>query len=287
METTTVQNLRTKTCVELLENEPFYRLFWSGSDFQEEVELYKTMLYNESSLRNALPIAAANTLGTPIVILCGLKAFPVIPITPRISLVDGLIWLVHHNGHYKSAYPLEKAANPVSAKGCKCGRGKSASCNTYRGRCPCYQSVSACSTECKCIDCENQYGQRPVKHEDASSAVTTPQKRVRRKHQITTKSSPGNIFLQQNNVKVSNRWSLLESLLLEELITTMVEENIPCDIASIAEFYLQMTQTHQELKQLSELTEKSEAEIKFKIKEFEEKDAIFRATVRSQINLID
>ena len=104
---------------------------------------------------------------------------------------------------------------------------------------------------------------------------------------MTTKSPSGTEFLKQNDVKVPNHWTLSESVLLQELLITMVKENALCDTDLICEFYLELTQAHRELKLPSQLNDKTELQIKLKIKDFEAQDAIFRATVRSQMNLID
>ena len=133
----------------------------------------------DCELGNATPLALANILQVPLVIISSIENFPVIPIIPRETpLTDIPLYIAYQRvgaGHYDatieahhdpSAAPSVEAAelrtetsqakdylqpegvlDQITALGCRCGRGSAKNkegrqfCYIYKERCKCFQTV--------------------------------------------------------------------------------------------------------------------------------------------------
>ena len=255
---------------EVQENETIYQSFFTHSDFENEVALYETE-YSGTILSNALPIALSNVLSMQIVVLCDLQSFPIIPITPRTcDNYTQPMWLVYCGGFYKCAFikDLPSTSEAVKSKKCSCRTG----CNSYQSRCPCFRSPKGCTSSCDCQNCQNMHGSRPA----------SQQKRVRRKHSLTTKWVPDQSFTVKNGENPIIGWSAFETYLLHELINHLADQPAAvCDANTIHELFSQLV-----LKCSFKLNQKDVNHVRKKMKELKTNDDAFQTVVRSQLNVL-
>lgn len=95
-----------------------------------------------------------------------------------------------------------------------CARNKESnitSCDHFKKRCKCFQSVKGCNDYCQCLECENPYGKKAKAEYNSYPSETS--KRKRRAQEMTTESMSGKHFLLKRPCLESvSRWTLLEEL---------------------------------------------------------------------------
>ena len=171
----------------------------------------------DCELGNATPLASANVLQVPLVIMSSTENFPVIPVIPRETLTNAPMYITYQRigaGHYDATIethqepialpssavtmpttpglvedhlPSENVHNQLAAVGFRCGRenGKNKQertfCRVYKDGCKCFQTIKGCTSitsTCGCFNCENPYGERPV----TQTVISEPVPRKRRRH---------------------------------------------------------------------------------------------------------
>ena len=192
--------------------------YLDGSHRNQSAEMannFENRGFFDCELGNATPLALANTLQVPLVIISSIENFPVIPINPRETpLTDIPLYIAYQRvgaGHYdamieaphdpsaassieatelctessqaKDYLQPEGVLDQITAVGCRCGRGSAKNkegrqfCHIYKNGCKCFQSVKGCTNACACYNCGNPYGKRPL----TQSGTSDPAPRKRRK----------------------------------------------------------------------------------------------------------
>lgn len=137
-----------------------------------------------SDLGNSMPLAMANLLKLPLVMISQMESLPVIPITPWETIYCLPIFIAFDHsgaGHYDALAHITGCQIPSdcmkklsscdnkdtpSIECCHCGQGARkkqsniTSCDSFKKRCKCFQSVRGCSDRCQCIGCENPHGKK-------------------------------------------------------------------------------------------------------------------------------
>ena len=99
---------------------------------------------------------------------------------------------------------------------CRCGRGRNASdkerlncCNktNYSSRCPCLKENSPCSTDCRCVNCDNSFG----KHSDQPVDSSKPRrKRYRQPEQAMMRKGTIKFMKIEGEQPLSGQWTPAE-----------------------------------------------------------------------------
>ena len=130
--------------------------------------------YFSSELGNSMPLAMANVLNIPLVLITQMESMSVLPITPRVTLHCQPIFVAYDHtgeGHYDAvehikitpelieSQPCPNSSNTFFPGSCRCGQGATKkevniiSCDNVKKRCKCFQGVKACSAKCQCLGC--------------------------------------------------------------------------------------------------------------------------------------
>lgn len=224
-----------------------YEAFVSDTDIDYTLEAQKFLnpTFYDSVLGDTMPLALSTALQFSIVIFSTDSRRPVMYVTPDITATDATAFLVYNpdgKGHYDAAIPChqhKEAQMPSSAfmsTSCKCGVNKQASSVTrascksspfYQTRCKCFKNDKPCTLLCRCYNCENPYGARPI-----PSNIKT---RVNRKHALEAVDVPNSKrFAEQRKEAISmGVWSDFESIILNQIISMSSFE----DMESVDKLY--------------------------------------------------
>ena len=178
--------LRELTVNEWRCNELYYTNFLDkSSSFEDEVTRFIDERYFEGSLGDTMILAMSNVICTPIIIFSSMANQPIIPVMPRTVVSDELISVAYNHigsGHYDSVKPITLPKKSLEDIHCRCGvNGDQVSCvdhEHYQSRCKCYKMKHGCTKACKCKNCSNSFGKRPVlgkrKRENHSNQMPLP-----------------------------------------------------------------------------------------------------------------
>ena len=265
-----------------------------------EAQLFLTDGHFASELGNSMPLAMANLLKLPIVVMSQMENLPVIPITPRETVHCLPIFVAFEHsgaGHYDAVAHITGTKSPTetqpnsnnkdtpSIECCRCGQGarkKEAnitSCDSFKKRCKCFQGVKGCSEKCQCIGCENPYGKMTKKEERSYSNQTGTKKR--RPHEVTTQGMSGKQFLLKRPCFWDNasRWTSLEELVLIHIVQfQLTEGDSDMDIDTIASQYSQLVDN-------IGIHPKSQEQITRKVISFLNDNKVFQTLLREQVRL--
>ena len=175
--------LRMLLIQEWIDNPDQYKPFLDGqSEFETEARLFLNDGHFASQLGNSMPLAMANVLKIPIVVMTQMDNFPIIPIAPRENLQTLPVFVAFDHtgaGHYDAVMQLQpvestctreiptcSCGKQVSTDGCRCGQGAKKkelapiiSCDEFKKRCKCFQGIMGCTEKCQCLGCKNPYGE--------------------------------------------------------------------------------------------------------------------------------
>ena len=182
--------------------------------FEDMANKFVNRGFFDCELGNATPLALANVLQVPSVIMPSTENFPVISVIPRETLTNAPMYITYQRigaGHYDATIethqePIallssavttpttpglvedhllsENVHNQLAAVGCRCGRGNAKNkqertfCRVYKDGCKCFQTIKGCTSTCGCFNCGNPYGERPV----TQTVISEPVPRKRRRH---------------------------------------------------------------------------------------------------------
>ena len=256
-----------------------------------------------SDLGNSMPLAMANLLKLPLVVISQMESLPVIPITPRETIYCLPIFIAFDHsgsGHYDALAHITGSQSPSdcikkpsscdnkdtpSIEGCRCGQGARkkqpniTSCDSFKKRCKCFQSVCGCSDTCQCIGCENPHGKKAKKEE--RSYPTQVGSRKRRSHELTTEGMSGKQFLLKRPHSEYNvsKWTFLEELVLIHVIQlNLTKGGSDIDIGAIASQYSQLVDNNS-------IYPKSHEQITRKVISFLNDNKVFQTLLREQVRL--
>ena len=237
--------LRTLIVEKWVANSDEYKPFLTHEQAVEvEAKLFLDDGHFASELGNSMPLAMANVLKLPMVVFSQMENVPVLPVSPRVSIQCMPIFVafdVSGPGHYDAVaqVPVTSAnqegeillsnndqdkLNKSSC--CRCGQGAKkkqqtvTSCDKFKSRCKCFQSVKGCSDKCQCFGCKNPYGERIQLEETSQNTAGT---RKRRAHGLTTECKSGKEFMVKRPCTVSTgRWTFLEELIVIQLLQSQL-----------------------------------------------------------------
>ena len=192
----TCSQLRKLVVNEGLTHSNLYKPFLPGNQiFDDEAMLFLNVGHFASDLGNSMPLAMANVLKLPIVVISQMENLPVLPITPRETLQCFPIFIAFNHcgtGHYDAVIEAQKP-EPTSevccpadkpndseknkSECCRCGQSAKkkdkviTSCDKFRKRCRCFQGLRGCTKNCQCYGCENPHGKRQLSSKSLSTGT--------------------------------------------------------------------------------------------------------------------
>ena len=219
--TTLSQQLRFAAVNEWKSNIDYYSEFFS--EVEKEADRFNQLGFFASNLGNSVLLALSNVIGMQFIVFTAQESHPVIHISPRKVKCGVPIYLAFSSagcGHYdaviKESSPQTLTQEPEEASNrCNCGKntiGKDIThCVPIKSkytsiiRCPCLKNKKACTSHCRCRNCNN----------DKEPAT---RKRHRQSHQITIDKSA--IFgCKEGEDMYPGSRSTLEFFVLEEILT--------------------------------------------------------------------
>ena len=211
-------------------------------DYDVEANKFLTSGFYDSDLGDTMPLALCTALQFSMVIFSTDVRLPIMYITPEIVASESTAFLVHTpqdndrltKGHYDYAVPFHSASRrPLSQLKtitCRCGANRkddTVSCKPspfYATRCKCLKESKSCTSLCRCHNCANPGGVKPLQ-------FTT---RNKRKHAFQQDIPSSKRFAEDRQKKISKGpWSEFESLLLNQVISKF----LPDDLAAITKLY--------------------------------------------------
>jgi hypothetical protein len=241
--------LRELVVNEWIQNQELYKPFLiSGNQFEMEAQLFLNDGHFAAELGNSMPLAMSNILKLPIVVVSQMQNLPIIPITPRETLQCIPIYVAfdHSNaGHYDAVVqvptplpplddahidkPIEFGETSSGTNFGRCGQGARkkekdiSSCDDFKKRCKCFQSLRGCTDNCQCIGCQNPHGKyKPKSYKNTTASLT----RKRRAPRMTTSSLTGREFVKkQFKEEIKYRWTFFEELILVQLLQRHLCDN--------------------------------------------------------------
>ena len=216
------------------ERQSSYREFVDyGTEEEFLLESHKFLMdgFFTSEIGNLMPLAMATALNASIIIFTTSNTYY---INSLLESDNGILFLVYNcegPGHYDAAIPFKLVACgedvqplPKVTTSCKCGVNSSnttlKSCIPlphYSTRCGCHKSSTGCSTRCRCKNCCNTYGVRPVK-------ATT---RKRRAHEMQVVLPNAKKFASDRHEELPDTiWSDFEAIVLNEVTSSLQSTDI-------------------------------------------------------------
>ena len=219
---------------------------------------------------NLLALGATKVTRLSTVIFTSLTYIPVVPVVPKdVTLSSKCILMGFDVGSGTFYFVQPMTSEPVTnsnlaepgpsgsssdekAKSCNCGRGRAKSevdrkfCKQVVGglpsRCVCYVNMKGCSIKCRCVYCDNPYGNS----ENAKACYTL----TRAKRQPTKlkgqKDQTDAEFLLSKNVTPLLGWSNLENMMFDCLIDHMNSKDIHLDASNCLQQYDELCQIAKE-----------------------------------------
>ena len=255
--------------------------------FESEAKLFLNDGHFATDLGNAMPLAMANVLKLPIVIITQMENLPVLPITPRETIKCMSIFLAFDQsgaGHYDAVDMSSSQSMPPSKEidktnielgkddSCRCGQGAK---KGEKEIVSCFQGVRACSDRCTCLGCANPYGKNTKEGQRRNSTTGT---RKRRAPEMSSETTSGKAFMSKKpNPGVNSQWTFFEELMLTQLIQLQFSEN-DIDMAAI---HLQFNQ----LLDADYVQPKTLQQITKKVVSYLTNNEVFKKIFKEQIRL--
>lgn len=293
-----VKQLRALLVDEWLSNRTEYQPFFSeGMDFEDEAMQYLNLGTFSSELGDAMLLALSNVLRVAFIVFTSIESWPYVSIHPRVVPVHPdpflLAFLQVGTGHYNLAVnkhtptstsqqctvePNSDQQLQASENTCRCGRGRNASdkerlnCSNktnYSSRCPCLKGKSPCSTECRCVNCDNCFG----KHSDQQPMGDSKPRKKRRRQPEQDMLRKGAIkFMKMEGERpLSGQWTPAEHYVFLGIINYLKSVRHITDMDNyagmITNIYSTVLETIQKEHLSISLTAKSLLQIKAKIQQ--------------------
>ena len=198
-------------------NKSFYENFLvSHQNIDDAAKKFSEPGYFQNDLGDLMMLALCNVLHVPIIIFSNIPHQPVIPVLPRETHFDFLLFVAYNHigaGHYDAAVMKKKTLlHPNNDTFCRCGiNGDKLSCSdttTYHTRCKCFKKGIGCSQLCKYKNCSNTFGRR---------SLLGKRNRVMHTQQYTLPSSKA--FAEDRSEKIKHGpWTLLENVILVHVL---------------------------------------------------------------------
>ena len=289
--------LRELTVYEWISHPEEYQPFLKADEtLNLEAKLFQIDGHFASELGNSMPLAMANLLKIPIVVMTQMENLPVLPVTPRESLQCLPIFVAFDHsgaGHYDAVdhiannqpssvtHPPSSQKHAPSIECCRCGQGARkkedniSSCDSFRKRCKCFQGVKGCSDKCQCKGCENPHGKRREQTSYSTQMIT----RKRRPHEVTTENASGKQFLLKRPCPdIVHRWTFIEELVLIQIVQYQLNTDTGIDIGILAMQYSQLVDNNG-------IHPKTQDQITRRVISFLNDDKVFKTLLKEQARL--
>ena len=176
---------------------------YADEDIESQADAFKEEGFFSSSLSDCCLTALANAVGIQFIVFTAQESCPVVHIPPQEIKCAEPVYLAVSNcscGVHYDAVRAEFASLPLvttednSTKFCTCGKNvKSPEAETPHCvpiaskyattiRCWCLRNKKMCTSQCRCRNCDNEYGTKPHDLEPS-------RKRQRHSHQISAGKS--------------------------------------------------------------------------------------------------
>ena len=198
-------------------NKSFYEKFLvSHQNIDDAAEKFSEPGYFQNDLGDLMILALCNVLHLPIIIFSNIPDQPVIPVLPRETRFNFLLFVAYNHigaGHYDAAVMKKRMlSQPTNDSSCRCGvNGDKLSCcdtERYHTRCKCFKRGVGCSEFYKCKNCSNTFGRR---------SILGKRNRAMHTQQYTLPSSK--TFAEDRSEKIKyGPWTLLENVILAHVL---------------------------------------------------------------------
>ena len=246
---TMTTHLRQLTVKEWLGNPSFYQSFLVDSlRVEEEAVRFLMPGYFHGDLADTMVLAIANAIKSTIIVFSSIQCQSVIVVTPRnleTSIPLMLTYTQYGAGHYDAATPRVYSKDPSTPEwSCSCGRDDKSQqehCNevmrkyTSIIRCKCLLNTSGCSNTCKCRNCSNPCGKKPL-------TVTIKPPRKRYCHDWQKYPRENSLDFAKNRMEEINTgpFSTLEYFVLINIVDFVEESELELDTQVILNVYEQV-----------------------------------------------
>ena len=232
--TVSITLLRDLMVDEWVANSLQYKPFLTDDkDFETEADKYRASGMYTTDLGDAMLLALSNVLHLQLVVFTSVPSWPYLTINPLRTIASRepicLVYIHEGSGHYCLAIKSEHLAllpscdtdssvNITSAptcttRICRCGRGSNvrdvdrlncSNSHRYSTRCPCLKNDLICTSECKCLNCDNGKKQNENPRDD-----TPPKRKKRPRHieQNYLKKEGWKFMKEQNEQTISGLWT--------------------------------------------------------------------------------
>ena len=296
---TIARQLRYIAVDEWMKHSEEYQHFLSEDYTVEEAPQFLQQGHFFGPLGNTMVVAISNALGLPVVFSSNAHC-PVINITPRACAAAIPLYVAFNHigaGHYDAvsiannqqsisdvSHP-EKSAQAHNNIMCTCGKGDkhysiTKRCTTMKFkytttiRCPCLSAGRPCTTLCICHNCCNPKGVRPT-----NSPVKM---RKRSKHVWHTRSTKSVEFIQEQEKTVTGPRTLLEYLLVSQLIKYCRNDGTDISLDTVSMLYTLCVEVAQALEMHLPLGQKSSDDVSKIILEYEHNLKVLEAMCITQ-----
>lgn len=223
---------------EWLEHRHNYEGFLTNEIYEYEVSKFLQNGYYNSALGDTMPLAMATALNISIVILTSIPSSPVFFVSPPTTseLVLYLAFTSFGSGHY-DALVLKSDVQPTRrVTKCRCGLTSNKvdyiACAHRDGRhssCRCLAKGQSCSALCKCKNCTNPNGKKPVK---------TKRKRSRTLHKWQLVNTSNTSFAIEAGVLLAQgAWSDFENIVFANTMKHIESNMIESNTAMVSSLY--------------------------------------------------
>ena len=168
---------------EWIMNSQEYRPFLKDDlEFETEADKYRTNGVYSTDLGDVMLLGLNNALHLQLIVFTSVPNCPYLTVSPRCPVASReplcLAYIQAGSGHYNLAVrslddgscssdtEMQSTDEPKKTTNarCRCGRGRNAhdsgrvnctNSNHYSCRCPCLKEKLTCTSECKCLNCDN------------------------------------------------------------------------------------------------------------------------------------
>ena len=155
-------------------------------------------------------------------------------------------------------------------------------CNSYASKCPCFQRIDGCNSDCECsLRCGNPHGKDDVKAQSLSTEVTEKAKstRVRRPHVMTQhKISGAEFYKAAENSVIKCPWSTSEDIIL----TAVYQSPMSADGSIMCRLFNSMVKVIG----TEDLHERSSDEITLQVRHISNTDSVYNILLSEQSSLM-
>ena len=240
--------LRHLAVKEWSENSHRYQPFLSGVNIREEAVKFLDPSTFQGDLGDTMLTCLANVLEAPILVFSSLSYHPIVCVTPETQRVSVPLMVAYNQygaGHFDGVIHNEQTSTGSDVKEhivCTCGKNdksnKEHCCEvkhkyTSSINCPCLKHKKGCGKDCKCRNCTNIHGSRPI---------LAAGRRCRQKHEWQLHKSPNSREYASFKQETLTTGPLTkhEYFLLENILLYCSKQDIDVNVENITALYMEI-----------------------------------------------